>query len=156
MTSPLSPPLPSADVGVQGPSASVSFTLLRRLHARRPANSADGLERLDALVLAVARDCDKAAFADRFSHVGPLLKSWLIRSGSSPSAADDLVQDTFVLVWHKAHQFDPAVRAWQPGCSPSLATFGSIAFGGWATHGRCWTMPIWRRYPASNARATKP
>ena len=107
--------LPSADEGVPGPSASVSFTLLRRLDAQKPASSPDGLERLDALVLAVARDCDKIAFADLFSHFGPLLKSWLIRSGSSPSAADDLVQDAFVLVWHKAHQFDPArarVAAW--------------------------------------------
>ena len=93
----------------------VSFTLMRRLQGRGKMNSADGLERLDAWMLAVARDCDKAAFAALFAHFGPLLKSWLIRSGSSPSAADDLVQDTFVLLWHKAHQFDPKrarVAAW--------------------------------------------
>ena len=77
--------------------------------------SPDGLDRLDALMLAVARDGDKAALEALFVHFGPLIKSWLIRSGSSPSAADDLVQDTFVAVWHKAGQFDPArarVAAW--------------------------------------------
>jgi RNA polymerase sigma-70 factor (ECF subfamily) len=78
-------------------------------------NSPDGLDRLDALMLAVARDFDKAALEALFIHFGPLIKSWLMRSGSSPSAADDLVQDTFVAVWHKAHQFDPSrarVAAW--------------------------------------------
>ncbi len=77
--------------------------------------SPDGLDRLDALMLAVARDCDKAALQALFVHFGPLIKSWLMRSGTSPSAADDLVQDTFVAVWHKAHQFDPTrarVAAW--------------------------------------------
>ena len=77
--------------------------------------SPDGLDRLDALMLAVARDCDKAALEALFVHFGPLIKSWLMRSGSSESAADDLVQDTFVAVWHKAHQFDPKrarVAAW--------------------------------------------
>ena len=111
----LNPPEPSDDEVAPDACASVSFTLLRRLRGRKPMNSPDGLDRLDALMLAVARDCDKAAFAALFSHFGPLVKSWLMRSGSSSSAADDLVQDTFVLVWHKAHQFDPArarVAAW--------------------------------------------
>ncbi len=77
--------------------------------------SPDGLDRLDALMLAVARDCDKAALQALFVHFAPLIKSWLVRSGSSPSAADDLVQDTFVAAWHKAHQFDPSrarLAAW--------------------------------------------
>ena len=77
--------------------------------------SPDGLDRLDAMMLAVARDGDKAALEGLFLHFGPLIKSWLMRSGTSASAADDLVQDTFVLVWHKSHQFDPSrarVAAW--------------------------------------------
>ena len=103
------------DTGPRAPQSSVSFTLLNRLRGRKQMTSPDGLDRLDALMLAVARDCDKAALQALFVHFGPLIKSWLTRSGTSPSAADDLVQDTFVAVWHKAHQFDPArarVAAW--------------------------------------------
>jgi len=110
-----SPPQSGAVEGVADPKGSVSFTLLRRLRSRKVMNTPDGLDGLDAAMLAVARDCDKAAFAALFAHFAPLVKSWLMRSGSSSSAADDLVQDTFVLVWHKAYQFDPArarVAAW--------------------------------------------
>lgn len=111
-------PLPDpmrADAEAPAPRSPVTFTLLNRLRGRKQMNSPDGLDRLDALMLAVARDCDKAALEALFVHFGPLIKSWLMRSGTSPSAADDLVQDTFVAVWHKAHQFDPArarVAAW--------------------------------------------
>ena len=109
------PSPPQTDPGAVDPGASVSFALLHRLGSPTVRNTPDGLDRLDALMLAVARDCDKAAFAALFNHFGPLVKSWLMRSGSSPSAADDLVQDTFVLMWHKAAQFDPTrarVAAW--------------------------------------------
>ncbi|MEP6501783.1 MAG: sigma-70 family RNA polymerase sigma factor [Betaproteobacteria bacterium] len=112
MKAPLSRPDASTDDGAADPGATVSFSLLDRLRERSAVNSSDGL---DALMLAVARDCDKAAFAALFAHFAPLIKTWLMRSGSSPSAADDLVQDTFVLVWHKARQFDPGrarVAAW--------------------------------------------
>jgi len=106
---------PSRDTGAPAPQSSVSFTLLNRLRGRKRMTSPDGLDSLDALMLAVARDADKAALQALFSHFAPLIKSWLVRSGTSPSAADDLVQDTFVAVWHKAGQFDPArarVAAW--------------------------------------------
>ena len=111
-------PLPHdgpADAAAPARGRAVSFALLDRLRARKPMTSPQGLDRLDALMLAVARDCDKAALEALFVHFGPLIKSWLMRSGSSASAADDLVQDTFVAVWHKAHQFDPGrarVAAW--------------------------------------------
>ncbi|MCK9689382.1 sigma-70 family RNA polymerase sigma factor [Scleromatobacter humisilvae] len=72
-------------------------------------------DQLDACMLAVARQQDRAAFERLFSHFAPRLKSWLIRTGSAPDSVDDLVQDTFVLVWRKAAQFDPdraRVAAW--------------------------------------------
>jgi RNA polymerase sigma factor (sigma-70 family) len=97
------------------PQSSLSFSLLNRLRGRKQMTSPDGLDRLDHLMLAVGRNGDAAALEALFLHFGPLLKSWLVRSGSSPSATDDLLQDTFVTVWHKARQFDPArarVAAW--------------------------------------------
>lgn len=69
----------------------------------------------DAWMIAVARHQDRAAFGRLFEHFGPRLKSWLIRTGSAPDSVDDLVQDTFVLLWRKAGQFDPErarVAAW--------------------------------------------
>jgi RNA polymerase sigma-70 factor (ECF subfamily) len=72
-------------------------------------------DQFDAWMLAVACHQDRAAFERLFGHFAPRLKSWLIRTGSAPESVDDLVQDTFVLLWRKAEQFDPArarVAAW--------------------------------------------
>jgi RNA polymerase sigma-70 factor (ECF subfamily) len=63
-------------------------------------------ERHDRLARAVAADRDRAAFAQLFEALGPRLKAWLVRSGSSPEVADDIVQDAFVILWRKADLFD--------------------------------------------------
>jgi RNA polymerase sigma-70 factor (ECF subfamily) len=86
-----------------------------RLVTGSPDAASPPLEHFDALLLAVAREQDKAAFAQLFDHFAPRLKGWLVRTGSTPELADDLVQDAFVLLWRKAAQFDPArarVSAW--------------------------------------------
>jgi RNA polymerase sigma factor (sigma-70 family) len=70
---------------------------------------------LDAWMLAIAQHQDRQALARLFAHFAPRLKSWLVRTGSASELADDLVQDTFVLLWRKAAQFDPSrarVAAW--------------------------------------------
>lgn len=51
---------------------------------------------------------DESAFAELFAHFGPRVKAYLIKSGSSPAAAEDCAQDVMATVWHKAAQFDPA------------------------------------------------
>jgi RNA polymerase sigma factor (sigma-70 family) len=71
----------------------------------------------DALLLAVAQG-ERAAFARLFEHVAPRLKSWLMRSGSSDSQAEELAQEAMVKVWRKAAQFDPA----QAGASTWIFT----------------------------------
>jgi len=63
---------------------------------------------MDALLLRVGRDQDRGAFEQLFQHFGPRLKGWLVRTGSAPALADDIVQDAFVILWRKARQFDPA------------------------------------------------
>jgi RNA polymerase sigma-70 factor (ECF subfamily) len=82
-----------------------------------PASPVTGasVDDFDDWMLAVAHHQDKQAFARLFEHFAPRLKTWLMRSGSEPALADDLVQDTFVALWRKAQQFDPArahVAAW--------------------------------------------
>lgn len=70
---------------------------------------------LAALVRKVAETADRAAFAALFSHVGPRLKSYLLRLGSPDAEAEDLLQDVMVTLWHKAADFDPtraSVNTW--------------------------------------------
>lgn len=93
-------------------SGTARATALRVVSAGSAGPSA---EDLDALMTAVARHQDRQAFASLFEHYAPRLKTWLMRTGSEPEFADDLVQDSFVLVWRKAAQFDASrsrVAAW--------------------------------------------
>ena len=69
----------------------------------------------DEWMVAIAQHQDRHALEQLFAHFAPRLKSWLMRTGSQQEMADDLVQDTFVLLWRKAAQFDPSrarVAAW--------------------------------------------
>lgn len=61
-----------------------------------------------ALIHAIARHRDRAAFADLFAWFGPRVKAWMMRAGSNPTAAEELAQETMLAVWQKAHLFDPA------------------------------------------------
>ncbi len=74
----------------------------------RPVESArsDGVE--DGLILAIARDGDRDAFAALFQHFAPRLKSYLMRRGAAPAHAEELAQEAMVSVWRKAALFDPA------------------------------------------------
>ena len=96
-------PDPSDAAAAPEAASPVSFALLRRLRSRSIQRATDDV---GALAVAVGRDQDRRAFAALFAHFAPRIKNWLIHSGSSPGAADDLVQDTFVVFWRKASQFD--------------------------------------------------
>jgi RNA polymerase sigma-70 factor (ECF subfamily) len=66
-----------------------------------------GLDQV-ALIEAIARRQDRAAFAALFAHFGPRVKAWMLRAGSDATAAEELVQETMLAVWQKARLFDPA------------------------------------------------
>jgi RNA polymerase sigma-70 factor (ECF subfamily) len=66
---------------------------------------------LAGCVLAVARTEDHGAFAVLFSHFAPRLKTYFVRSGLADAAAEELAQETMVLVWRKAGLFDPGKAA---------------------------------------------
>ncbi|HSI41277.1 MAG TPA: sigma-70 family RNA polymerase sigma factor [Xanthobacteraceae bacterium] len=61
-----------------------------------------------ALILAIARNGDRAAFAALFQHFAPRLKSYLIRAGAPAASAEELAQEALLSVWRKASYFDPA------------------------------------------------
>lgn len=64
-------------------------------------------QEMSGFLLRVGRDQDRDAFAALFTHFAPRLKSYLIRLGSTDAVAEELIQDVMLLVWRKAHQFDP-------------------------------------------------
>jgi RNA polymerase sigma factor (sigma-70 family) len=66
---------------------------------------------LDDLMVAIARDRDRAAFGLLFGQIAPRLKAYLVRSGAVASQADELVQEVMLMVWHRADSFDPAQSA---------------------------------------------
>ncbi len=64
-------------------------------------------EELNGWVQAVGSRADKPAFAALFRHYGPRLKGFLVRSGTPEGLADELVQETMVVLWRRAASFDP-------------------------------------------------
>ena len=58
---------------------------------------------------------DRAAFATLFRHFAPRLKAFMRRLGSADDQAEELVQETMLMVWRRAESFDPAragVQTW--------------------------------------------
>ncbi len=64
-------------------------------------------EQADWLV-AVGRDHSLDAFEALFRVFAPKLKAYLSRFGGDAASAEELMQETMVTIWRKAHQFDPA------------------------------------------------
>ncbi len=61
-----------------------------------------------ALIQAIASHADRQAFAELFRHYAPRVKAWLMRSGAPASSAEELAQETMLMVWRKASLFDGA------------------------------------------------
>jgi len=61
-----------------------------------------------ALIQAVAAGRDRAAYAALFRHFAPRVKAWMLRAGTADTAAEELAQETLLMVWRKAGLFDPA------------------------------------------------
>ncbi|MBL8584615.1 MAG: sigma-70 family RNA polymerase sigma factor [Rhizobiaceae bacterium] len=59
------------------------------------------------LMAAVAGERNRSAFAKLFDYYAPRLKSFMMRSGMTSPVAEDLAQETMLLVWKKASYFDP-------------------------------------------------
>jgi RNA polymerase sigma-70 factor, ECF subfamily len=68
---------------------------------------------LAQLILAVATEADRAAFAVLFDHFAPRIKTMMMRSGANAGTAEELAQETLLTVWRKAAYFNPA------GASPA-------------------------------------
>jgi len=60
------------------------------------------------LVVAIAEGRDRAAFEALFGHFAPRIKSYMLRGGMPPAAAEEIAQEAMLNVWRKAALFDPA------------------------------------------------
>jgi len=65
-------------------------------------------EELNELVRAVAANGDRQAFAVLFKHFAPRVVTYLVRGGTPAASAEELAQETMVVLWRKAASFDPA------------------------------------------------
>ncbi len=72
-----------------------------------PSQAAGPAEHV-ALVLRIARDGDRAAFALLFGHFAPRVKGYLLRLGTDGATAEDLMQEVMFTVWRRASTYDPA------------------------------------------------
>lgn len=61
-----------------------------------------------AMITAVAQRRDRDAFGELYRYFGSRVKAWMLRSGATPTAAEEIAQETMLLVWRKAASFDPA------------------------------------------------
>ncbi|MEQ8400904.1 MAG: sigma-70 family RNA polymerase sigma factor [Roseitalea porphyridii] len=61
-----------------------------------------------ALAARVANDRDRLAFTELFDFFAPRIKAYLRRLGLGDEAAEDIAQEVMIVLWHKAHLFDPA------------------------------------------------
>ena len=62
------------------------------------------------LILATSRQ-DRSAFVQLFERYAGRVKAFVMRSGASPTDAEEIVQEVMVAIWRRASTFDPARAA---------------------------------------------
>ena len=67
----------------------------------------NNLSEWDKLLLLVGSNKDRSAFKKLYEHFTPRLKSFLLRIGSDVSAAEEICQETMIMVWRRAETYNP-------------------------------------------------
>ncbi|MBI1215861.1 MAG: sigma-70 family RNA polymerase sigma factor [Alphaproteobacteria bacterium] len=67
--------------------------------------------RYEDLLVRVGAAKDRASFVRLFEYFAPRVKSYLLKHGASETAAEEIVQNTFVTVWEKAAKYNPKKAA---------------------------------------------
>jgi RNA polymerase sigma-70 factor (ECF subfamily) len=70
-------------------------------------DSQPAARREDVRLLASIAERDQPALAALYRKHGDLLYSLLVRMLSDEMEAQEVMQDTFLLIWRRAHQYDP-------------------------------------------------
>lgn len=66
---------------------------------------------LASLLLQIANQRDRNAFISLFELCSAKLKAYAIRCGANQSDAEEIVQEAFLNIWHKAHLFNPKLAS---------------------------------------------
>ena len=61
----------------------------------------------EQLIQAIATRRDRATFVKLFQHFAPRVKTFMLRSGASELAAEEIARQTMLSVWRKANSFKP-------------------------------------------------
>ena len=69
----------------------------------------DAPARLNALLIEIGAKQDESAFAELFDHFAPRLKGFFMRGGAQDAMAEEMMQETLLLVWRKAHMFNQEI-----------------------------------------------
>ena len=89
----------------------------RRKSARLPAKDASMSDSekpslpaadMSEQIVAIAMSADMAAFETLFKEYAPRIRAYLLKLTRNGQAAEDLMQETMLAIWHKAGQYDPA------------------------------------------------
>ncbi|MDX5593234.1 sigma-70 family RNA polymerase sigma factor [Pseudovibrio sp. SPO723] len=67
--------------------------------------------RLSQLLATMSATQDRGSFRELYDYFAPRLKQFYMRSGTDEAMAEEMVQETFVLVWRKSHLYDPSRSA---------------------------------------------
>lgn len=78
---------------------------------RLTAPPGDAPADFSAMIVAIAAHADRGAFSTLFSHFAPRVKSYMLRLGAAPEAAEELAQEALMIVWRRAASYDPAKAA---------------------------------------------
>ena len=70
----------------------------------QPAGQTDWASR----IAKIAAQEDRIAFSELFEYFAPRIKAFMLRSGASETNAEELAQETMLMVWRKASLFDPS------------------------------------------------
>ena len=65
-------------------------------------------DELNEWMRSIATTAARPAFAALFRHFAPRIKGYLVRSGSDEALAEELAQETMVVLWRRAASFDPS------------------------------------------------
>jgi RNA polymerase sigma factor (sigma-70 family) len=102
---------PQFDVRLQGnavlkPSVNPGRETMRRV--KPSAQPEPEAVHLRACMTAVALQRDTGAFETLFRYYGPRIRAYMLKRDGNRQSAEELMQETMVMIWNKAAQFDPA------------------------------------------------
>src|SRR5262249_48628581 len=89
--------------------ARASFvSVLPRPRVRLVTTASSEAVAMTDLLVKIARQRDRQAFAQLFAYYAPRVKAYLIRQGADNGTAEELAQETLLTAWRKADRFDPS------------------------------------------------